>query len=365
MVSVSGPVVSGSGSLAISSPFAIPIFTRLVSCSSDSGRFRANSRHSTCLKYKFAGTGTCRVSVFKPIIMPLKLASIDTFFAGNSRATNDATNKVREEILATILAPGAATDDFYDDAEFGDKWRIVCASWAEVLDWRVGDDLKQMAGRQHNYDFLHVRCDGTQQKIELKCGSGSGEIGLNHLPQFLSLSADFDMFAEGGEADTYAAFYYDRFLDIYLDACGDAEVFALKPDRATYLKLVRGNNYDSTPFFRWLYDNEDHNKKEKSAIVDQSISSYLLANAEYLDLAKLSAKFADSQGEKVFVFWDMDEHKFTSDGFNSEDLRLTGLVDVLRNSLIVEAVSGLKYKMLLRWRNHKGVMLPAWQISLL
>ena len=293
--------------------------------------------------------------------MPLTAASIDAFFAGNSRATNDATNKVREQILATILAPGAETDEFYDNAEFGEKWQIVCAGWADVLDWSAGDTLKQMAGRQHNYDFLHIKACGTQQKIELKCGNG--DVSLRHLPQFLSLAADFDMFSEG--AESYAEFYYDRFLDIYLDACSgaasDSEVIALKPDRKTYLKLVRGNNYDCHPFFRWLYDNEEHNKAEKSAIVDQSISSYLLACAGELDLEKLSAKFADSQGEKIFVF--CSNGRFTCDSFSKDDLRLTGMVDITKNSIIVEAASGRKYKMLLRWRNHKGVMLPAWQIS--
>jgi hypothetical protein len=292
--------------------------------------------------------------------MPLTVASIDAFFAGNSRAANDASNKTREQILATVLTPDAVTDAFFDDAEYGEKWRTVAAGWLEALDWSGGDKLKQMAGRQHNYDFLHVQAGGDSVKVEFKCSSGVA--GLNSLPQFLSLAADFDMFSGGLE--TYAAFYYDRFLDIYLDAARSDAVLPAKPERAAYLKLVRGNNYDSHPFFRWLYDNEDHNKKEKSEIVDQSISSYLLLAAGELDLAKLSAKFADSQGGKKFVFWDMNAHTFTCESFEADDLRLSELVEVTKNSILVEAVSGRKYKMLLRWRNHKGVMLPAWQISL-
>ena len=289
--------------------------------------------------------------------MPLKPSDIDSFFAGNSRAANDATNKLREQILASVLTPDATVDSFFDDAEYGTKWRQVAAGWSEAIGWLPGDTLRPMAGRQHNYDFLHVKTGRESVKVEFK----SGGTGLDALPQFLSLAADFDMWT--AEAEMYAGFYYDRFLDIYLDAAKSTAEMPAKPSREAYLKLVRGNNYDCHPFFRWLYDNEEHNKKEKSEIVDQSISSYLLLAAGELDLEKLSAKFADSQGGKVFVF--ANGGAFSVDQFDKEDLRLTGLVEVTKNSIIVESAGGRKFKMLLRWRNHKGIMLPAWQISLL
>ena len=291
----------------------------------------------------------------------ISVESIQAFFSAAGRAENDAKNAVRESVLEMILTPAAA-----DFAVVSEQWSTVRAGWRDALGLAEDQEVsvKKMAGRKHNYDFSVVPEGGVAMKVEFKCGAGVA--GLADLPQILSLSGNFDLLREGAEVPLYAEHFYKNFLPIYLEADGgDDELRSALPEKDKYMKLVHQSNYDRHPFFRRLYDRESVAKAEKSAIVDQSISSYLLLAAGELDLEKLSAKLAASQSGKRFVMWDSRAYCFSKHEISEEDLRLVELAEVTKNSIVVAAASGQRYKMLLRWKNHKGVLLPAWQISFL
>jgi hypothetical protein len=291
--------------------------------------------------------------------------SIQAFFTAASRGENDAKNAVRESVLEMILTPAAA--DFCMEAE---QWFTIRSGWRDALglveDQEVS--IKKMAGRKHNYDFA-VSSDGRTQKVEFKCGAGVSS--LADLPQILSLSGNFDLLLSGTDVPLYAEHFYKVWLPIYLEADADStagsdeELRSSLPELDKYMKLVHQSNYDRHPFFRRLYDREEVNKAEKAAIVDQSISSYLLLAAGELDLDKLTTKLVESQSGKRFVMWDSRAHKFNHAEISEDDLRLVEMVEITKNSIVVAAASGQRYKMLLRWKNHKGILLPAWQISFL
>ncbi len=289
--------------------------------------------------------------------------SIQAFYVSSVRGANDANNAIRENVLAMLLTPAA--EEFCVCAEYGEHWTALRHGWREALG--LAEDatkpaVKKMAGRKYNYDFSVTGDDGSPMKVEFKSGAGLKD--LSDLPQILSLSGNFDIWREGTDVPLYAEHFYKNWLPIYMDADGgDDDLRDALPELATYMKLVHQSNYDRHPFFRRLYDREEINKKEKSDIVDQSISSYLLLAAGELDLAKITAKLMESQSGKRFVMWDSRAHKFSTRQLVDDDLRLVDLVEVTKNSIVVAAASGQRYKMLLRWKNHKGVLLPAWQIS--
>jgi hypothetical protein len=312
--------------------------------------------------------------------------SIQAFYVSSVRGANDANNAVRENVLAMLLTPaaddfcrsttesqsGLAGDFVSRSSEFclcadnGERWSALRRGWRDALGLAedASPTVKKMAGRKYNYDFSVASEEGVAMKVEFKSGAGLKD--LSDLPQILSLSGNFDIWRDGTDVPLYAEHFYKNFLPIYLEADGgDEELRSALPPLDKYMKLVHQSNYDRNPFFRRLYDREENNKKEKAEIVDQSISSYLLLAAGELDLAKLSAKLVESQSGKRFVMWDSRAHKFHHAKISEDDLRLTELVEVTKNSIIVRAASGQRYKMLLRWKNHKGVLLPAWQISFL
>jgi hypothetical protein len=286
---------------------------------------------------------------------------IQAFYVSSVRGANDANNAIRENVLAILLTPAA--DEFCADEELGDKWSSLRRGWRDALGLaEAAPAVKKMAGRKYNYDFRVEKEDGSVMKVEFKSGAGLKD--LSDLPQILSLSGNFDIWLEGTKVPLYAEHFYKSFLPIYIDADGgDESLRSALPPLDKYTKLVHQSNYDRHQFFRRLYDREEINKKEKAEIVDQSISSYLLLVAGELDLAKITAKLVESQSGKRFVMWDSRAHKFSTHQLVEEDLRLIELVEVTKNSIVVAAASGQRYKMLLRWKNHKGVLLPAWQIS--
>jgi hypothetical protein len=66
--------------------------------------------------------------------------------------------------------------------------------------------------------------------------------------------------------------------------------------------------------------------------------------------------------DKEYVMWECKTREFISQTLTNEgDLRIRGLKN--QNTIVVSS-SNLSFYLLLRWRNHKGVMFPAWQIGL-
>jgi hypothetical protein len=73
-------------------------------------------------------------------------------------------------------------------------------------------------------------------------------------------------------------------------------------------------------------------------------------------------QLSNEQTQKVFVMWKSE--KFTTDRiYIGRQLEYKGVKN--NNTIVVEDVEQVQeYHLLLRWKNHKGVLNPAWQISL-
>jgi hypothetical protein len=81
-----------------------------------------------------------------------------------------------------------------------------------------------------------------------------------------------------------------------------------------------------------------------------------------LDLAQLGEKFKSTQSEKQYVLWDLHEFRVVPPLTDFDDLKYIGL-NRQKNSILVNGRT-TQYKLRLRWKNHNGILLPAWQISL-
>lgn len=298
----------------------------------------------------------------------MDISAITTFFAGNARADNDATNKIRESKVLVLLHDPPA--EYLTDAEHGAHWRQAHQEWLTVLrtlhtkaniPLSTRMEVKLKAGRGFNYDADLLCFQGdtltATKKLEFKFGGTS----IAKLPQILSLQAKALPFTQ-----TYDRFYYTRFLDMYLAT--DASLTVAKPDLDTYLKLVTSTNYDVHPFFRQLKDNEATAKRQKDAVVNESIAAYLQEFGPTLDVKFLEDKVLSTQDGKFFTLW--HNGKFYLDFVSPDEMRpltLTGVKTGKRtsnaNTLLVQAPKAT-YKLLLRWRNHKGILNPAWQIAI-
>jgi len=289
---------------------------------------------------------------------PIKdiLHAAQLFYTTEDRSANDKHNKIREHFLANVLtteetaAAAAATDPRIHTIKT--KWQQFLSSLADGT-----PTLRQTAGRRHHHDFV-VCYPSTSIPIEFKHNATS----IKDIPQFLSLptkNANF-MTVE------YAGYFYDAYLTQFVDA--DPALSAIPiPDRPTYLRKVFNNNYDAHPFFRLAKgrDLPECNKAAKDQIVNASIASYLQSFGPTTDKEKLTNLFLNTQDGKIYALWDPATETFYKDSLTQTDLTITSVGDIKHGNTLIAKSATKEFHMLLRWKNHKGILYPAWQIKCL
>lgn len=286
------------------------------------------------------------------------MEQIELFYKAGKKCENDTDNRIREDILAKIITVPL---EYLDDQTYGDKWRQVMTGWLDVLKGLYTNtityetiDVIKMAGRGHNYDFeAHYKTDSSllqKVNIEFKYNSSS----LDKIPQFLQLHEN-----NGFLKASYAEFYYDNYLSKHIEHIPLLELI----DRDLYLKNIKSVNYNCNSFFAKLKAAEDDpiSKGAIDKLVKESITTYLSNYGKDIDLSVLRSRL-EPQTQKVFVMW--KSGKFTTDKICiSTQLEYKGIKN--NNTIVVEDIEQRQeYHLLLRWKNHKGVLNPAWQISL-
>ena len=290
----------------------------------------------------------------------MRVSDILTFGITSTRGANDATNKIRENILPIVSGPPA---DYLEHPIYGRQWLSCSRAWNAALnEIALEKDIsytltrvKLKGGRSFNYDADLLYYNGAELidtvKIEFKKGGNS----IGKLPQFLSLQVKYGLFPE-----TYDTFYYKHYIDAYI-AC-DTGITEPKPDLALYLKCVAGINYNVLPFFSQLKARYAFFQKEKGCVVNTSITDYLNQYGTQLDLLSFMEKIRNTQKDKIYILW--DNQRFYIDMFKETDMSRMS-INSLKNGNVIEVKSGnVMYNLLLRWRNHKGILNPAWQIRI-
>lgn len=291
----------------------------------------------------------------------MSVSDITTFFTTSTRSGNDAANKIRENVLKHMCSP---PKEYLEHPQHGAAWLNVKAAWDDAL-LRIASEttvppytrtaIEMKGGRSYNYDadlrYFHESDCVATRKIEFKYGGTN----IAELPQFLSLQAKFNMFPE-----TYDKFWYMNYLDKYIEC--DPDITQPKPSLDLYLKFVTGTKYTIDPFFQQLKEREHIAQKEKNNVVNESIREYLTRYAKDINIPLFSEKVRASQENKIYLLW--SQGKFHVDRMPVEDMTNMRF-NSIKNGNVLELKSGSTlYGLLLRWRNHKGILNPAWQISL-
>lgn len=291
----------------------------------------------------------------------LDVSDILTFFHSSSRAANDKTNKIREKILQNL---SNVNPEFFDHPEYGSQWSQLSKSWIDVLSTYAASQgimsfdrtvVQTKAGRMYNYDydvrlFSGDRCEAAV-KVEFKYGASS----INDLPQFLSLPSKFPELLD----EEYSSVWYHEYLDKYIAL--DSGLSEPKPSFEVYKKEVVKNE-SKHPFFLQLKEKEEFQIKEKHEIVNQSITEFLTRNIPTLQLKTLLEKIEESQKDKVYLLW--SNGKFHIDTIPLEKLKTLSFDSISNGNTIQLRGDGVGLSLLLRWRNHKGILNPAWQIRI-
>lgn len=269
---------------------------------------------------------------------------------------NDANNKIRENIIYSIIKK-QIPNEWY---EKNIKWYNLKTKLLEIFNLSFYNDdnnydnidIELKGGRKYNYDFELIFLKNNEiinkECIEFKYNS----FRIDKYPQFLSVSAN--KFIKGID---YAEYFYDNYIsDI------SKLINTTIPDKSNYMKYIYNNDYNKLTFFSELKKKENLIIKEKKEIVSKSIKNYL-TNYLILDIEMINKFFQEKQLNKHYILYHND--KFYYDSIKKEELEIIGIETIKNNNcLILNTNSNTKIEMLLRWKNHIGILYPAWQISL-
>jgi hypothetical protein len=293
------------------------------------------------------------------------IQDIQTFFTISARGDNDASNKLRERILSMLsnIPPAYTSDPTYGPnwCSLRDKWNAILRTIATetAVPTYTTYDVQVKGGRGFHYDFLIVFYNGStrvaERKIEFKYGGRT----IQEIPQFLSLQVRNDTLIPFVD---YATYYYDVYLDRYLET--DNGITEPKPSKEEWLRCVINTKYSVRRFFQQLKEREDVYKVRKSRIVNESIKKYLETYGNSVNIHYFAEKVKETQKEKIYVLW--SNGQFYIDRITPSELDLTTF-ETIRNENTIVLRSGsctTTFHLLLRWRNHKGILNPAWQIKM-
>lgn len=327
---------------------------------------------------------------------------IELFYNRSSRDNNDIDNKKRENIIAKIVN---------NELDFGkftnlDKWISLSNKLVELIQdiaKRLDIDydkylISAKAGRGNNYDFeltfFMYDIVVMIQKLEYK-----NSPSMKDYPECLSKYTKNDFVDD----DKYHEFFYDEgYLQSELELVSNKfniDLSILDIDRQSYIneccktdsnikiiELIEKLEYLNVTIDSTIPTKSDRKidkkfYKDKSDIVDISITDYIknvIKNDTFSGSAFLTK--ISEQKDKLFIFWDYKNEQFSIDAIDINNE--TSIVDITHNiikgkgvrktwnifgnsinTIIVRLNNDTQYECLLRWKNHKGVLGPAWQIK--
>jgi hypothetical protein len=324
------------------------------------------------------------VSLSITIVDDIDINDIDLFVKsakGSSRDNNDCNNKKREKILSILPILPKTTNKNYQQFLKDERWTSVYTKFMELLNCLIEKEGKEYdrvnlihkAGRSHNFDFevLYYKDEKVVyivEELEFKNGCNNME---TQVPQQLSLQTNSEYGNFVKKFGLYDEYFYENYLPKIMECYQTNNVVLPSiPSLCEYKKLVKGINYDAHPLFITMKHNEKKVTSIKSKLVDESIDKYLKGiHKDAIDFDSIQKKLQHSQGNKTFVLW--DTKNFNVNHVKKDELQLNRQFQLkygknsLANTLVLHTENKNKsWEFLLRWRNHKGILNPAWQIKL-
>jgi hypothetical protein len=300
---------------------------------------------------------------------PLTAKDIELFTLsskGAGRANNDSSNKRREFLLVELF--NKRCELFFSDPTYGTSWSSLNNAFGEALkeiyklhkiETPTRVQFQQRAGRKYNFDFLMTIHSASLVKLvhlEFKFGGTS----VANLPEFFNPSADKEFH------DTlYAAYYYKNYLKQVAHIYNLSEPL---PSEEEYLRVIHQNTPNHA-FLKALDTAEREGTSDqyekKRVLVRESIQGFLSSTSETTNITLISSELKRSQGGKHYLIY--ESGKFHIDRIDDSELEIEKVARIKNgNTLVLQTkASNTEIHMLLRWKNHLGVLFPAWQISLL
>jgi hypothetical protein len=281
----------------------------------------------------------------------INYTDIDSFIK-SKKIDNDKNNKLRENIIGSIIN-NKVPDYYYENSI---KWKNMRDEIHEyILKLAENNEIisienvscSHKGGRGNHYDFIIILNKINKFKVELKFNCSN----ISDAPQFVS-----PMKPSQYLSNSYEDYYYDNYLTKL------SELYNLEiPDKITYLKEIHSNEPKCMMAYKEKYKNEEKFYIDANKFSKESIYNFIQMSE--LNIKKLSEYLLLSQSDKFYMMY-TDDEKFKFQKINPNNYKI---VNYIKNPKLsrYEAITetGIKLKILLRWKNGNGIAFPAFQIS--
>jgi len=266
---------------------------------------------------------------------------------------NDNNNKIREHIILS-LATSKVPDEFFEIEE----WKTL----KETLNYALENEgidtndesfsMIQRGGRKFNHDFV-ITCGAKSYNIEFKFNAST----ISETPQFVS-----PMKPSQYMTASYEEFFYENHLqDIllndpipkenYLKSVHQPKPACLLSESEKYSKGYKKIDDESIAYYNKCCET-----------TNRSLVNFLKRPDVQLDVEKLNEYLERSQRDKIYLLF--KDGTFYTEKHPKESYTITSYIkEESKHRFLASTENGEVVKILLRWKNGKGIAFPAFQIS--
>jgi hypothetical protein len=280
-----------------------------------------------------------------------------------SRSDNDKNNKIRESIIGVIIN-NQLPISYYKYSLRWKKMKYEIDKYIEdlcILNKLINQTQKctHKAGRKHNYDLLLIINETISFNIEIKFNAQN----VDEAPQFVS-----PMKPSQYLETSYEEYYYNNYLTSL-----SKEFNLLLPNKAEYLNKIHSNKPKCMTEYQNKYykgcknssqyteiegDITFYNKAKK--LSEDSIKTFIACNN--LNIDELTKYLLNTQTNKVYMLY--KNYKIHLQYINSDNYEIISYIkEPELQRYVATTKTGIKLKILLRWKNGNGIAYPAFQIS--
>jgi hypothetical protein len=216
-----------------------------------------------------------------------------------------------------------------------------------------------MAGRKYHYDFKIIINKKHEFHVEFKFNAES----INETPQFVS-----PMKPSQYLENSYEEYYYDNYLkqieedDGIVLPCKKtyvSEIHSTTPSCINILQKKYYNGCKKSSQYTGIKEDIDFYEKMKSISLE-SIKTFI--NNNNLKIKDLSDYLLKTQENKYYMLYKNSIINLQT--INTDDyLIISYKKEPELQRYLATTKSGIKMKILLRWKNGNGIAYPAFQIS--
>lgn len=275
--------------------------------------------------------------------------SIKYFYKVENRAKNDSSNKIRENIIASLINKIIPKCFF----KYSNLWRNLNNSLNHYLkllacqkNLIIGTIVCiPKAGRSNHYDFKIIINNDNIFYVEFKFNVKN----ITDCPQFISPmkpSKYLDI--------NFEEFFYDNYLELIANK-GNLEL----PNKNIYLQTIGNNNVECMKLYKDKYKTDKifNNYCKK---IDKKAIKQFISNSN-LNHAKLSDYLFETQKDKIYMCY--KNNIFYFDKVDPSIYKIMETIQKKNTHFLCKTENNMLVEIRLRFKNGCGLQFPAFQIK--